>query len=145
MITNFIILGLFGILIAYNIRDIINFKPKEEVLPINLEVDHTEQIKILMEDKSIDKIEGLLDTMIDRSAKQYIILTVTMDGEEKYINQTESEVMEAYIKKEVSKCLTPVMLDTLYLIYKKENLNEIIELKIRMYIISYVTRQNQPV
>src|SRR5574344_309130 len=106
MITNFIILGLFGILIAYNFRDIINFKPKEEVLPINLEVDHTEQIKLLMEDKSIDKIEGLLDTMIDSKANQYLILCVTMDGEDKNINHTESEVMEAYIRKEVSKRLT---------------------------------------
>jgi hypothetical protein len=141
-----IILGFcFGMLL-FLVGDAI-YKAKNkptEVIPLP---DNTEHLKMLLEDKSIEKINAVLDSLISNSAKTYMILNVTIEGKEKYITTEESEEMIAYIKASVLKNMTRDVRDLLGMIYKVDtdkDLNNLLSLKIKLYVLATMVNNNVP-
>jgi uncharacterized membrane protein required for colicin V production len=141
-----IILGFcFGMLL-FLIGDAI-YKGKNKPTEVTPLPDNTEHLKMLLEDKSIEKINAVLDNLISTSAKTYMILNVTIEGKEKYITTEESEEMMTYIKASVLKNMTRDVRDLLGMIYKVDtdkDLNDLLTLKIKLYVLATMVNNNVP-
>lgn len=143
----YIILGFCFGLILFRFVDAIIYKAKNKPTEVTPLPDNTEHLKMLLEDKSIEKIVAVLDTLISNSAKTYMILNVTIEGKEKYITIEESEEMVAYIKASVLKNMTRDVRDLLGMIYKVDtdkDLNDLLTLKIKLYVLATMVNNNVP-
>lgn len=135
-----IIIGSVLIVLIHNIAKKVTSTKKEA---------NTEMIKklelILSQENIIDKIDGLVDDLIKKAANIYIILNFGFD-KEKYIISTESEEMSLYIKAMIKKNMSPEIRSLIGIIRNIESekdLDDYLDLKIKLYVIAVVVDKNQ--
>lgn len=142
-ITIIILLSL--ILIVFIIWVIADLATKLDNIDVN-ELSNQE-IDILIQDDSIDKINNILDTHIKNAGSNYISLTINY-SEDIYITEALGEEMSEYIFQSVKKNMTPATIKLLSLIYtidSEEQLDEILKFRIKLFMITEIVRLNQDV
>jgi uncharacterized protein YbcI len=118
-------------------------KPKE--VPIH--VPDIDKLHILLEDKSIEKINSVIDSYIDEIANTYILMILATDDRQ-YINTEEQEKMLKYIRYTSLKNLSQDMKDLIGIVYKVESnkdIEEYINLKCKVYMINFIVDFNKEI
>ena len=121
----------------------INKRAMEEIDRLkSTNIDHTNDINILLGDKAVDKINTLLDKLISEAADKYKILVIK---DELYITSKQIDEMTTYVTAMVNKNMTSSVLAALKLIYKidnKKDLKDVLDLRIKIYMIGYALDHN---
>lgn len=121
----------------------INKRAMEEIDRLkSTNIDHTNDINILLGDKAVDNINALLDKLISEAADKYKILVIK---DELYITSKQIDEMTTYVTAMVNKNMTSSVLAALKLIYKidnKKDLKDVLDLRIKIYMIGYALDHN---
>lgn len=121
----------------------INKRAMEEIDRLkSANIDHTNDINILLGDKAVDNINALLDKLISEAADKYKILVIK---DELYITSKQIDEMTTYVTAMVNKNMTSSVLAALKLIYKidnKKDLKDVLDLRIKIYMIGYALDHN---
>lgn len=103
------------------------------------------ELMISLEDY-INKIESIIDDLIKRSVETYMILNVSYNNE-KYINSEETEQMRNYVFLSVKNNMTDEitsLISTIHVINNESDLDDYLNLKIKLYILAVVVDINKP-
>lgn len=148
---NILIISLSISILVFTILGITRFikeNNKKEIETVE-HPDNTEKIKILLsDDKIVDKINGVLNSLIKDAADRYMLFEVGFNGIDAYIPSKSSDEMEKYIYGTVRSNITSATRDLLGLIYDvstEEKLNNVIELAVKMYMIDILVKTNQSI
>ena len=148
-----LIVILLGGIIIYILRELKDLS--DEVLDLKLfpkkqsSKTSIEEVRILLsDDKIVDKINGVLNSLIKDAADRYMLFEVGFNGTDAYIPSKSSDEMEKYIYGTVRSNITSATRDLLGLIYDvstEEKLNNVIELAVKMYMIDILVKTNQSI
>lgn len=128
---------------------IVSMYYKLKVLPKyeGIKKPDVEVMKILLEDKSVEKINNVLDSMIREVAGVYQIFALSTI-ENQYINSEEQEKMERYIETVVGRNIHGELENLLKLIYKidsDEDLKQLVSTRTKIYMIDFVINYNRDI
>lgn len=145
--TVLLIINLFFLLFSILLNIIYIIKPniKNNKKENNVSVD---RLKLLLDqDKSIvERVDLLIDEIIKKAADTYMILNVNFN-KEKYINSKESEEMINYISSMVKLNMTPEIRELIGLvrvINSEKDLDDYLNLKIKIYVLAVIVNVNKP-
>lgn len=129
---------------------IVNVWYKYKVLPYhNANTEpNVEVMKILLEDKSVEKINTVLDDMIREVAGVYQIFALSTMENNQYINSEEQEKMERYIETVVTRNIHGELENLLKLIYRinsKEDLEQLVSTRTKIFMINFVINYNKDI
>ena len=130
------------LIIGFIVFKLLNNKDKKEVVVKPSEI---EKIKLLLEDKSLDKINDFIDGLIKEPVDRYMLLNVNWDADA-YMNEQLINEMSLYVFGSIKQCMTPTMVEFIGLIHDvstEDKLDEYLKLRIKMYIIAVVLKTNQ--
>jgi hypothetical protein len=120
---------------------------KKNILPVVTKQEVSDsKIKIILEDDSFDKVNQLIDSLINDAITMYYILNGVV--EESYITEKTTKEIQNYVFGTVKKNMTNGVLATIGLFYKidkEEDLDELLKLRIKLHLISEITKQNLPI
>lgn len=131
---------IFFVFIIWAVVDIVIKLEKNDI-----DESQSQEIDILMQDDSVDKINNILDTHIKNAGNNYISLTLNY-SDELYITEAIEHEMSTYIFQSVKKNITPALIKTLSLIYiinSEDQLDELLKFRIKLYLITEIVRLNQ--
>jgi hypothetical protein len=118
----------------------------KEVITYPKESD-IDRIRILLETDSISKIDGILNTFISNAADIYQILELSQNQKE-IITSEDINKMVNYIVASVNKNMTDDTISLLKLIHKLDSpkdINDLIELQTKLYVLKFVVDYNTPI
>jgi hypothetical protein len=118
----------------------------KEVITYPKEPD-IDRIRILLETDSISKIDGILNTFISNAADIYQILELSQNQKE-IITSEDINKMVNYIVASVNKNMTDDTISLLKLIHKLDSpkdINDLIELQTKLYVLKFVVDYNTPI
>lgn len=105
-----------------------------------------ETIKLFLEKNDIiGKVDSIVDSFINESANMYRVLSLTKN-QNNYIKEHEISEMTNYIFLSVKKNMTTVILTLISLVHVIENdeeLDKYLNIRIKLYMINFVTQYNQ--
>ena len=110
-------------------------------------VSDIDRIRILLETDSISKIDGILNTFISNAADIYQILELSQNQKE-IITSEDINKMVNYIVASVNKNMTDDTISLLKLIHKLDSpkdINDLIELQTKLYVLKFVVDYNTPI
>lgn len=113
----------------------------------NPKVADIDRIKILLETDSISKIDGILNTFISNAADIYQILELSQNQKE-IITSEDINKMVNYIVASVNKNMTDDTISLLKLIHRLDSpkdINDLIELQTKLYVLKFVVDYNTPI
>ena len=113
----------------------------------NPKVSDIDRIRILLETDSISKIDGILNTFISNAADIYQILELSQNQKE-IITSEDINKMVNYIVASVNKNMTDDTISLLKLIHKLDSpkdINDLIELQTKLYVLKFVVDYNTPI
>lgn len=146
--TVLLIINLFFLLFSILLNIIYIIKPniKNNKKENNVSVDRL-KLLLLDQDKSIvERVDLLIDEIIKKAADTYMILNVNFN-KEKYINSKESEEMINYISFMVKLNMTPEIRELIGLvrvINSEKDLDDYLNLKIKIYVLAVIVNVNKP-
>lgn len=106
--------------------------------------NNIEKIKILLEDNSIEKIDGFINNLINQAIEQYMVLNV--NTKEHYINEKESEAIIRYVYATLKINMTQNTKDVIGLIYDvstDQKLEDLLMLKIKISVLALLVDNNK--
>ena len=106
----------------------------------------TEKVKILLDEKSVEKVDEYINALIKSSADTYMILNVNFNPES-YLNSEKVEELSNYIFATIKKNLTDASKEVIGLVYNidtEEKINELLQLKIKIYVLAITVSNNKP-
>lgn len=132
--------GIFLYLIIKLVATLIfgNNDKKEEFSTTDIE-----KIKIVLNDESNEKIDNYIYSLINKYLELYLILNGI--NKESYINSTEVEKIEKYIFASLKYNMSETTKNIIGLIYDistEKKLDDLLNLKIKISVLSYITEQN---
>lgn len=142
IITEFIILSI-GVYYMISYKRLVSSK---NVIS-NPKVSDIDRIRILLETDSISKIDGILNTFISNAADIYQILELSQNQKE-IITSEDINKMVNYIVASVNKNMTDDTISLLKLIHKLDSpkdINDLIELQTKLYVLKFVVDYNTPI
>lgn len=104
------------------------------------------KLEFLLQDDFIDKVDKIIDTLIINAGNKYMALNVNYD-KEKYITEGETETIKLYIYGTVKKSMTPAIKELISLVYDistDKKLEELLLLKINMYLLATLINNHKP-
>lgn len=113
---------------------------------INIRNNDIDSARILLEEKSVEKIDNFFDDIIKKEINNYKILSGY--NEETYMNTEMTDEMLKYVFASCMNNITPAILSTIGLIYDtsdKKKIEELFKLRIKLNIIVTVINQNVPI
>lgn len=142
IITEFIILSI-GVYYMITYKRLVSSKK----VITNPKVSDIDRIRILLETDSISKIDGILNTFISNAADIYQILELSQNQKE-IITSEDINKMVNYIVASVNKNMTDDTISLLKLIHKLDSpkdINDLIELQTKLYVLKFVVDYNTPI
>ena len=103
-----------------------------------------DEIKYIVEKETVDKINDLINKLISDAADTYRVMSVDSDTES--ITEKEANEISAYIKYKVSHNMTPTILASISLLYDistPEKISELLDEKIKIYMIGMIVNRNK--
>ena len=110
----------------------------------DLNVVTTDDIKLVLGEKYVDKVNALIDDIITHASTYYQILQLTKT-EYQYINEAETEKMTKYIYATTMNSMTPAVISTIRTIYRvdtQKELEDFVMLRVKMFMINFRTNFN---
>ena len=104
-----------------------------------------EKAKVLLEEKSLDKINDFVDGLIKVAVDRYMIMKVNFNTDA-YLNDESQRELSLYALGSVKENMTPAVRELIGLVQDistEEKLNNYLELRIKMYILAVVVKTNQ--
>lgn len=104
-----------------------------------------DKAKILLEEKSIEKINDVVEELIKTAVDRYMILNVNFNSDA-YINTEGQRELSLYVLGSIRENMTPAVKELIGLVQDistEEKLNNYLELQIKMYILAVVVKTNQ--
>ena len=145
-ITLVVLLTLIIIELGANIYFLTNKKPKNVEVKRSIDVN---VCNLLMQDKIVDKINNVIDSMIKDQAEVYQLMVLsTNELLAQYINSEEQDKMQHYLIYVVKKHISPEVKDLLSLVYNintDKDLEDLISLRVKLYLINFVVEYNKSI
>ena len=135
-----IFFGIFTVILIIDLK-----RSKRE--PDKIIVDNTDKLNLLMQDKSLERINDIIEGLIKEAVDRYMILNVNFNTIA-YINDASVNELELYAFGTVKSNMTPVMKEFIGLVYDistEEKLDNFIKLRVKMYVLAIVVKTNQSV
>lgn len=104
-----------------------------------------DKAKVLLEDKSIEKINDVVEELIKTAVDRYMVLNVNFNSDA-YLNSEGQRELSLYVLGSIRENMTPAVKELIGLIQDistEEKLNNYLELQIKMYILAVVVKTNQ--
>lgn len=104
---------------------------------------------ILLQDKLVDKINNVIDSMIRDQANVYQLMVLsTNEMSVQYLNTEEQDKMQKYLTHITCKHISPEVKNLMNLIYNikdDEDLKNIVSLRVKIYLIHFVVEYNKDI
>lgn len=108
--------------------------------------DSSKEIDIILQsDDIVDKVNKLIDDLIENASNIYTILTIDSSDDGKYINSTASDLMAEYIFQTIKKNMTFSIFNTIKLVYvinDEKDLDNLLKLRIKLFMINIIINNN---
>lgn len=107
-------------------------------------------LKLMIENDEftiVEKVDSLVDRIIKNNIDTYMIMNVNFNNE-KYINSKEADEMTEYIKSMTKLNMTPEIIELIKLvrvINSENDLDDYLDLKIKIHVISIIVNVNKPI
>ena len=104
----------------------------------NNEID-LDRIKILLEDRAVDRIDEVLDTYIRNAASIYQVLEIAKTQKE-FLNSDDIERMISYISTMVLKNMTAEtvsLLSITHIINSQKDIIDLVNLRTKLYVLNF--------
>lgn len=104
-----------------------------------------DKAKILLEEKSIEKINDVVEELIKTAVDRYMVLNVNFNSDA-YLNSEGQRELSLYVLGSIRENMTPAVKELIGLVQDistEEKLNNYLELQIKMYILAVVVKTNQ--
>ena len=140
-----ILLSVFSCIVNIIILLYLVFLNKPKKQEIVKKDDNTEKIKLLLENKSLEKINDVVEGIIKESVDRYMILNVNYDTDA-YLNEATINELSLYTFGMVKNNMTPAVRELIGLthdISTEDKLDDLLKLHIKMYILAFVVKTNQ--
>ena len=138
-----IVLMLLPLLLCYTFYDINKKNKKIENKDIK---DPSKEIDIILQsDDIVNKVNKLIDDLIINASNIYTILTIDSSDDGKYINSSVSDQMAEYIFQTIKKNMTFSIFNTIKLVYvinDEKDLDNLLKLRIKLYMINIIINNN---
>lgn len=108
--------------------------------------DSSKEIDIILQsDDIVNKVNKLIDDLIENASNIYTILTIDSSDDGKYINSTASDQMAEYIFQTIKKNMTFSIFNTIKLVYvinDEKDLDDLLKLRIKLFMINIIINNN---
>lgn len=108
--------------------------------------DSSKEIDIILQsDDIVNKVNKLIDDLIENASNIYTILTIDSSDDGKYINSTASDLMAEYIFQTIKKNMTFSIFNTIKLVYvinDEKDLDNLLKLRIKLFMINIIINNN---
>ena len=114
------------------------FNGNNRVEKENNEID-LDRIKILLEDRAVDRIDEVLDTYIRNAASIYQVLEIAKTQKE-FLNSDDIERMISYISTMVLKNMTAEtvsLLSITHIINSQKDIIDLVNLRTKLYVLNF--------
>ena len=104
----------------------------------NNEID-LDRVKILLEDRAVDRIDEVLDTYIRNAASIYQVLEIAKTQKE-FLNSDDIERMISYISTMVLKNMTAEtvsLLSITHIINSQKDIIDLVNLRTKLYVLNF--------
>ena len=101
-------------------------------------------LDIITKEGYVDKVNALIDSLINVAGEYFTILSLSSNSNH-YINEKEIDRMTAYIFGMTKKNMTndiKAAIGTVYKIDYEEELDKVLNLRIKLYVINFVRNYN---
>ena len=145
-LISILILVVCFLLLVVSILILFKISKKADSINKSQQVVSDSIINIVLKDDSFENVNQLIDSLINDAITMYYILSGVV--EESYITQKTAVEIQAYVSGMVKKNMTDAVLSTIKLFYKvdtEKELDDLLNLRIKLHLISEVTKQNLPV
>lgn len=102
---------------------------------------------LLLQDKIVDKINNVLDSVIKDQAEIYQLMVLsTNETTAQYLNSEEQDKMQKYLIHVVYNNISDEMKQLLSLIYNTDDdkrLKDLVSLRVKIYLINFIVEYNR--
>lgn len=122
------------------------YKENKKIENKDTKKDSSKEIDIILQsDDIINKVNKLIDDLIENASNIYTILTIDSSDDGKYINSTVSDQMAEYIFQTIKKNMTFSIFNTIKLVYvinDEKDLDNLLKLRIKLFMINIIINNN---
>ena len=109
---------------------------------------NTEVAEILLKDNILEKINTIIDSLVQQYTDVYNIMVISNTTQIEYINAKEQENMEKYVTHMVLTSISPDLKNLMGLVYNvqtAEDLKNVVSLRVKMFLINYLVQYNNDI
>lgn len=117
---------------------------KENQVPIEIPTKNIDSVRLILQDDYYQKVIALIDSFINTAGENYLVFALSSNSNH-YLTEKETEQMMNYIFGMVKKNITQEVKDaisTVYNIESEDNIDELLNIRIKLYIIGFITQYN---
>jgi len=155
VLNNIIFIILFSLLVLFIIFKSIEFNKFKKETKLHWATSSKKEynerlVELILSSDNInlvDSVNRLIDNLIKEAGNLYMIFNINHD-KDKYITEKETEIITKYIYGMVMKNMTKDIRHIISLVYNidtEDQLKEIINLRIKLYMINLLVNNHKPV
>jgi len=155
VLNNIIFIILFSLLVLFIIFKSIEFNKLKKETKLHWATSSKKEynerlVELILSSDNInlvDSVNRLIDNLIKEAGNLYMIFNINHD-KDKYITEKETEIITKYIYGMVMKNMTKDIRHIISLVYNidtEDQLKEIINLRIKLYMINLLVNNHKPV
>lgn len=138
-----LVVAIIGLIIFFSILDYKKEKDKRNSIPkdnVNPEI-----LDLLMTDKFLEKVNALIDSLIQQYTDVYQVMILSTATDIEFIKTKEQEEMQKYVSHMVVESISPELKKLIGLVYNvstAEDLKNVINLRTKLFLINYIVQYN---
>lgn len=138
-----LVVAIIGLIIFFSILDYKKEKDKRNSMPrdnVNPEI-----LDLLMTDKFLEKVNALMDSLIQQYTDVYQVMILSTATDIEFIKTKEQEEMQKYVSHMVIESISPELKKLIGLVYNvstAEDLKNVINLRTKLFLINYIVQYN---
>lgn len=138
-----LVVAIIGLIIFFSILDY--KKEKDERNSIPKDNVNPEILDLLMTDKFLEKVNALIDSLIQQYTDVYQVMILSTATDIEFIKTKEQEEMQKYVSHMVVESISPELKKLIGLVYNvstAEDLKNVINLRTKLFLINYIVQYN---
>jgi hypothetical protein len=138
-----LVVAIIGLIMFFSILDY--KKEKDERNSIPKDNVNPEILDLLMTDKFLEKVNALIDSLIQQYTDVYQVMILSTATDIEFIKTKEQEEMQKYVSHMVVESISPELKKLIGLVYNvstAEDLKNVINLRTKLFLINYIVQYN---
>ena len=138
-----LVVAIIGLIIFFSILDYKKEKDERNSIPKNNV--NPEILDLLMTDKFLEKVNALIDSLIQQYTDVYQVMILSTATDIEFIKTKEQEEMQKYVSHMVVESISPELKKLIGLVYNvstAEDLKNVINLRTKLFLINYIVQYN---